>query len=131
MVAPEGGTPAADNIPQKRADATQIRNSLIGDPMIDQRMIRLLELRKLDVANPEAYIAPPPPPPPDEVPPEALDMIQQALVNRGADPKEVGALLGEAVRAAKADQQRQQAQQGQQPQLPAGPPMAPNGAPTQ
>jgi hypothetical protein len=29
MVAPEGGSPAADNIPQKRADATQIRQKAL------------------------------------------------------------------------------------------------------
>lgn len=129
MVSPEGGSPAADNIPQKRADATQIRNSLIGDPMIDQRMIRLLELRKLDVPNPEAYIAPPPAPPPDQVPPATLDDLQKALVARGMPAQEAGALIAEAVRAARSQQQadQQQGQQPQQPQqqqLPPGPPVA-------
>lgn len=128
MISPEGGTPAADNLQQQRADATQIRNQLVGDPMVDQRMVRLLELRKLGITNPEAYIAAPPQPPPDEVPPEALDAIQKELVDRvGMSSQDAGALIGMAVRVAKADQQRQQAQQGQspqQPQLPSGPPVA-------
>jgi hypothetical protein len=116
-VSPEGGASAGDNIPQKRQDVQLLANVGRGDPMLDQRKVRVEMLRKLDIPNPESWISAPPQAPPDEVPPSTLDFLQKAGV-----PAE---LIAESVRAAKADQQREQAQQPQgQPQLPPGQPAA-------
>lgn len=115
FVAPEGGAKASDNIPQRRQDA-QGMQQFRGDPLVDQRKLTVERLRKYDVVNPESWLAPEPAPPPDEVPPQALDDIQKALIARGMKPQEAAMLLAESVRAARAQQQREQAQGPQQPQ---------------
>lgn len=72
-ITPEGGTLAAQNIPQDRQDA-QILGQLEGNPNIDQRALLLLRLRKMGIKDPEALLAQQRQP----IPPEAIEILLRA-----------------------------------------------------
>jgi hypothetical protein len=125
LVAPDGGSTAPDNVPQKRQDGLQILQGLMPlaqGGLIDPHRLALEFLRKFDIKDPERFLQAPQPqgPDPNSIPSETLDLLQKAGV-----PAQ---MIAQAVQAAKADELRQaqgQAPMGQppnqQPQLPPAP----------
>lgn len=109
----DGGSTAPENVPQKRQDA-QIKMTLLQGPvgqLLDQRQMVLSLLDDLGMKNPETLLAPGNQP----IPPEALQVIAQQLVQVGMDPQEAQELIQESVQQAMEamDQQAQATDHGQ------------------
>jgi hypothetical protein len=77
-IMPEGGTMAAENVPQQRQDAVQILQLFGNNPFIDQRRPLKKALELFGVKDPEAWLKQSDPP----VPPLALQVLEQM----GVDP---------------------------------------------
>lgn len=88
-IVPEGGSMAARNIPQDRADATQLMNTFGHSWFINPTKPLLRALELCGVKHPQAWLRDPEPP----IPPHALKLLEIA----GVDPN----LLSNAVRVAR------------------------------
>jgi hypothetical protein len=87
----DGGTLAAENIPQNRADA-QALEQFVGDPDINQRMLKIKRLELLGFKRPNDYLTPQEPP----IPPEFRGIL---IASGQMDEQTVDALLQEAAAA--------------------------------
>lgn len=76
-VMPEGGSMAAENVPQKRQDGLQIMQLFGNHPAIDSRRPILKALEKFDIKDPEAWLRQADPP----VPQAALKALEDMGVN--------------------------------------------------
>lgn len=95
-VVPEGGSMAAENVPQMRQDAVQIMQLFGQNPYLDPRQPLMKALSLFGVKDPESWLKQAEPP----VPPLALEALQRM----GVDPR----LIQRAIQVA----------QEQEPQLP-------------
>ena len=102
-ILPEGGSTEPDNVPQKRADAIQLFQSLAASQDIDQRKAATYLLEQFDVTNPEDWFVPPGP---DAG--QAVEAVGQVLAQYGVNHDLILQVIQEA--------QQQLAQQP--PQLP-------------
>lgn len=100
-IEPEGGSMAAKNVQQERADAQMIHEMMAGDFYFDPLKSRLLMGEKLGLKHPHAYLRAPQP----AVPMAALRM----LIAMGYDPVNIAAAV---VRA----KQIEEPDEGGQPQ---------------
>lgn len=84
----EGGSMAARNVPQDRADAAQWLNSFAHDPFMDWTKVRLESLRLMGAKHPPAFLKAEP----QTVPLAALRL----MLKMGADPAMLTAAVIEA-----------------------------------
>jgi hypothetical protein len=111
-IAPEGGSTAPENTPQKRQDATALLNATQGNPLFDQHKIAAKYLDGMGVTNPEGYLAPPPQPASS---PSVLDFLARA----GVDQRLIGVAVAAAARKMQSEPDQMPTSDQGQPQLPA------------
>jgi hypothetical protein len=130
-VEPEGGATAPDNVPQDRQDGQMVWQMYGGRPGVDQNKLLIWSMKKMGVSAPETLLAPA-----QDVPPETLDLLKQALVQQaGMDPSGAQALIENALHSA-IDIREQQAQASARSPSPApvdgqAPPQGPEQDPQQ
>lgn len=86
LVMAEGGTMAAENVPQMRNDAIALGNMFGNDPNIDQRWLKTRQLRLMGEKHPHEALAQQEPP----IPPVVLQVLERQGVPRETIEKAVG-----------------------------------------
>jgi hypothetical protein len=77
-IIPEGGSMAAKNVVQDRADGMQAMQIFGQNPFIDPQQVLLYSLKKFGVQNPKSWLKQQAPP----VPPEAVAALKRSLPER-------------------------------------------------
>lgn len=116
LVEADGGTFAPTNVPQDRADAGQLSQTIMQDPLIDPVWAREQYLSKMGFKDAKRHILPPEP----QIPAGALEQVKAQLAGElqqaGIDPQTFAQHFDQLIAGAMQEQQ-----QGGQQQLPAGP----------
>lgn len=85
----EGGSLAAENVPQMRSDA-QMMMGLLANPNVNQEHGLRFALKNMGIDDPESFVVARPPVP--QVPAAALELLKQAGVDEGLIAQAVAAV---------------------------------------
>ncbi|MGZ6031734.1 MAG: portal protein [Isosphaeraceae bacterium] len=118
-IAPEGGSTAPENTPQKQQTAQSLWSIGANNPLFDQQKLAEKVLDGYGIRDPKGYLAPPPSS--ATVPPAVIEKLQQAT---GASPELVQFIVAQEQRKEQLSQLQAQSPQAQGQQGPDAPPVA-------
>jgi hypothetical protein len=127
LVEADGGSFAPENVPQERADGTQLYNQFSQDPIVDPMWLREQVLVKMGYKDARRHLRAPTP----QVPIEVLELVKAQLaaeVEQAGIPAENFAAAFDALVQQAMAGQEQMGAGAPQGQLPAGPPDQPVAA---